>query len=62
MIGVSKLETIPYEEHENQRYFKSSDLGVRCDMMTAANGKLMFTDYTSTLHRIEKVLKEIDRK
>jgi general secretion pathway protein D len=30
--------------------------------MTAANGKLLFTDFTSTLHRIEKVLKEVDRK
>lgn len=30
--------------------------------MTVANGRLLFTDFTSTLHRIEKVLKEIDRK
>ena len=74
MISVSKLEEALYEKYESQCCCRP--LALKADElikqlrqmiskdgeMTVANGRLLFTDFTSTLHRIEKVLKEIDRK
>ena len=44
---------------------KNTKVSITLSLLSAAftaTFKLLFTDFTSTLHRIEKVLKEVDRK